>query len=144
MLVEMRSGALIRVMVGVFLIFVLAQGVQAAAMYSWVDTWYGPGNPWGMAVDGNHGWVYVADHINGKVWKYDTNGEILWQKDIPNWGIAVDKDGNIYTDSDRIRKYSSDGKHHRCTPDIQRRGPVRFSVAEDIRPMRQKPRAIHI
>ena len=67
-MVEMRSGTLIRVTIGVLLILILTQGVHAATTtnaYSFVKEWNGPGSPWGIAVDGNDGWVYAADQYSG-------------------------------------------------------------------------------
>ncbi|MCJ7770448.1 PKD domain-containing protein, partial [Candidatus Bathyarchaeota archaeon] len=118
----MRSGTLIRVTVGVLLIFVLAQGVQAApvqpSMYSFVKEWSGTGHPWSIAVDSTNGWVYAADHTASRIQKSDINGESKpWSTDpADNWGIAVDKNGIVYTDGNVLStdgkvvdKYDSDG-----------------------------------
>ena len=114
-MVEMKSGALIRVTVGVLLILVLAQGVQAATAitYSFVKEWPGPGNPWGIAVD--NGWVYAADPIKNVIQKNDTDGGKLFTWNADNWGVAVDKNGIVYTDGNitnnnrYIDKYDSNG-----------------------------------
>ena len=94
----MRSGTLIQVTVGILLILVFVQGVQAAESYSLVKQWNGPGFVWGIAVDETHGWVYAANQKDGIIKKYDTSGKELLSWSSPNWGIAIDKDGFVYTD----------------------------------------------
>ncbi len=81
--------------------------------------------PRGLAI-GPDGEVYVADSGNNRVQKFDADGNCMhaWGKfgfawrgadmgkfDVP-WGIATDKDGNIYvsdTSNSRIQKFKSDG-----------------------------------
>ena len=81
----MQTTRLIKVMAGVLFILVLVQGVQAvkptptptpppAVTYSFVKTWTFPGQPWGIAVDSSHGWIYVADHNAVHISKFDTGG----------------------------------------------------------------------
>jgi PKD repeat protein len=94
----MRSGTLIQVMLGVLLILLFAQGVQAAETYSFVKQWTGPGSLWGIAVDETHGWVYAANQKDGIIKKYDPSGVELLSWPAPNWGIAIDKEGFLYSD----------------------------------------------
>lgn len=81
--------------------------------------------PRGLAV-GPDGEVYVSDSGNNRVQKFDSDGNCMhaWGRfgfawrgadlgkfDVP-WGIATDKEGNIYvsdTSNSRIQKFKSDG-----------------------------------
>ncbi|MEW6247515.1 MAG: 6-bladed beta-propeller [Nitrospirota bacterium] len=81
--------------------------------------------PRGLAI-GPDGEVYVADSGNNRVQKFDSDGNCMhaWGRfgfawrgadlgkfDVP-WGIATDKEGNIYvsdTSNSRIQKFKSDG-----------------------------------
>ena len=70
-MVEMKSGTLIRVTVGVLFILILAQGVHAApqvqqSTYRFVNEWSGTGHPLSIAVDSTNGWVYAADNTGSK------------------------------------------------------------------------------
>ncbi len=81
--------------------------------------------PRGLAI-GPDGEVYVSDSGNNRVQKFDSDGNCMhaWGRfgfawrgadmgkfDVP-WGIATDKEGNIYvsdTSNSRIQKFKSDG-----------------------------------
>ena len=96
----MRSGTLIRVTIGVLLILVLFQGVQAAETYSVIMQMSVPSSPWGVVVDNTNGWIYAADHDIGRIYKFDKTGNpgfpVYWDAD--NWGIGIDNLGIVYTD----------------------------------------------
>jgi DNA-binding beta-propeller fold protein YncE len=83
-------------------------------------------NPKNVAID-PQGSIYVADSDNGRIEKFDSKGEFVraWgTKSPPNaigpqstfselWGIAVDKNSNVYvadTWNHRIQKFDKDGK----------------------------------
>ncbi|CUS06286.1 conserved exported protein of unknown function [Candidatus Promineifilum breve] len=79
-------------------------------------------HPMGMAVDGS-GNVYVVDHYNHRVQKFDDNGVYLtqWgsfgagnsQFDYPS-DVAVDGSGNVYIadyNNSRIQKFNSNGAY---------------------------------
>jgi WD40 repeat protein len=85
----------------------------------------GPGHflmPTGLAVDSNHGWVYVADFWDCRIDKFSLSGELLasWGRhgtggDEFNMieGIGLDSEGNVYVnDSERgcVDKFDSNGK----------------------------------
>ena len=117
-MVEMRSGTLIRVMVGIALVFVLVVGVQAATPQIHAEReWSFSGNPWGIGV--YNGWVFAADqNATGFIQKFDTLGNpIPWATNpADNWGLAVDKYGIVYTDGNTpttiglyVDKYDSNG-----------------------------------
>ncbi len=93
-----------------------------------VTKWGSPGNgngqfngPSGVAVD-NNGYVYVADSMNNRVQKFDSDGNHIksWgsgggdgQFDGPN-GVAVDNNGYVYvadTGNYRVQKFDSNGNH---------------------------------
>ncbi|MCW5631897.1 MAG: hypothetical protein KIT17_01040 [Rubrivivax sp.] len=76
----------------------------------------------GLAVDAS-GYVYVADHGNYRVQKFDSNGNYVtqWgtygtgngQFDSPR-GIGIDSSGNVYVadyDNDRVQKFSNTGTY---------------------------------
>ncbi len=83
-------------------------------------------NPKNLAID-SRGNLYVADSDNARVQKFDATGKFLlaWGTKSPDnqigppqtfnqpWGIAVDKDGNVYladTWNHRIQKFDANGK----------------------------------
>ncbi|MFN8482751.1 MAG: TIGR03663 family protein [Anaerolineae bacterium] len=101
-----------------------------------LKTFGGPGSqpgqfkdgPWGIAVDPQRGFVYVADTWNHRIQKFTTDGDFvsLWgvfdqaasptDKPLAFYGpraIAIDKDGNLYvtdTGNKRVSKFDPDGK----------------------------------
>ncbi|MCW5848676.1 MAG: TIGR03663 family protein [Anaerolineae bacterium] len=101
-----------------------------------LKVWGSPGNgqgqfrdgPWGIAVDSKRSFVYVADTWNGRVQKFDLDGNFItaWgnfdqaatlnDKPTAMYGprdIAVDADGNLFvtdTGNKRILKFDPDGK----------------------------------
>lgn len=109
----------VKIVLCVFLLLVLVQGVQAAETYQFVTKWgtQGTGDgqfyyPRGIAVDSS-GYVYVMDRLNNRMQKFDSNGNFVTKWDNLNLGmsqnpadnnrpshdplaIAVDKSGNIY------------------------------------------------
>lgn len=83
-------------------------------------------NPKNIAID-PRGNLYVADSDNGRIQKFDASGKFLlqWGTKSPEnqigqpgafnqpWGIATDKDGNVYvadTWNHRIQKFDANGK----------------------------------
>jgi sugar lactone lactonase YvrE len=84
-----------------------------------IDTqWGSKGNgngqfdiPHGVALDAS-GNVYVTDVNNGRVQKFNSNGNFItaWTGFVFPRGVAIDGTGNVYvTEQHRIRKFASDG-----------------------------------
>jgi sugar lactone lactonase YvrE len=119
---------IIKLFIAALLAGVLAQGVYAEEPeYTFVTKWGSQGTgdgqfkyPYGVAVDAS-GNVYVADTLNYRIQKFNSDGTFLtkWgsngtgdgQFNMP-YGVAVDSDCNVYvadTDNHRIQKFDSDG-----------------------------------
>jgi PKD repeat protein len=111
----MRASSWLRIVVGILFILIFVQGVQAAPKpptppaetYSLVKTLPFDGIPWGIAVDGSHGWIYIADHQASYIYKFDTAGNPLLSWPSVNWGLAVDSNGNVYTDGVNETNYDN-------------------------------------
>jgi len=117
----------VKIVLCIFLLLVIVQGVKAAETYQFVMKWGSNGSlngqlylPQGIAVD-TSGNVYVADGFNARIQKFSSDGRFLakfgsngslnGQFYYPE-GVAVDSSGNIYvsdTDNGRIQKFSSTG-----------------------------------
>lgn len=70
-------------------------------------------SPRQVALDRKNGWVYVADEVNNRIQKFDTNGNFLskWKVKKP-YGVAVSPDGSVYASSEtlnKISRYDSNG-----------------------------------
>ena len=103
-------------------------GASAEADYTFVTMWPELPQPWyfsfpyGIAVDSS-GYVYVADSWNGRIQKFDSDGNFItkWgssgtgdgEFSLPH-GIAVDSSGNAYvadTMNNRIQKFAPKFAH---------------------------------
>ena len=116
----------VRIVLCIFLLMVLVQGMQAAETYTFVTKWgeynYDPFNsPSGVAVDKSSGSVYIADTGKNRIMKFDPDG--IFTKEWGKTGtldgelqspsaLAVDSSGNVFvvdTGNNRIQKFSSTG-----------------------------------
>lgn len=112
---------------------VVKYGPQGGApLKTWGSAGSGQGQfkdgPWGIGVDVKRGFVYVADTWNGRIQKFDLDGNFLtaWgafdqagqvnDKPLALYGprdVAVDADGNLYvtdTGNKRILKFDPSGQ----------------------------------
>jgi streptogramin lyase len=100
---------------------------KSAPVYQFSFGSYGSGNgqfnlPLGMAVD-KEGNVWVADHQNDRIQKFNSKGEYLSQFGTSGSGngqldgpgdIAIDKEGNLWVvdgQNNRIEKFNSKGEY---------------------------------
>ena len=116
----------VKILLCIFLLLVLVQGVFAADAYQFVTKWgtEGTGDGQfnyisGIAVDSS-GNVYVADRYKG-IQKFSSTGTFLGKWGTPGWNdgqlndpwqVAVDSSGNVYVadgGNSRIQKFSSTG-----------------------------------
>ena len=84
----------------------------------------GPGQfncPIGLAVD-NDGDVFVADHRNNRIQKFDANGNYLasWVSPLgwPTGGVTVDSEGNVWATSSIANGSLRDGWVFKLTNDL--------------------------
>jgi len=116
----------VKIVLCIFLLLVLVQGVQAAETYQVVTKWgtFGSNDgqfytPHAIALDPS-GFVYVTDDSN-RIQKFTIDGQFVtkWGSTGTgpgqfngSWGIAVDFQGNVYVSdhyNNRIQKFTSEG-----------------------------------